>query len=320
MSLMQPFHDLMADILANGRDIRNERTGEACRYVVGRMLQFDLSQGFPVPTTKAFAWKTMVAELLGFFRGYTNAAQFEADGCKIWNANADRTAAWLANPNRKGPGDLGRCYPTQWTSSRDQRVVTSPAERDRLVALGYVESLHDEPRGAWLMERSINQVERCLREILLNPSSRQNLLSGWRPDELDLTCLPCCHLDYIWTPDVSSRTLDLTVTQRSWDVFLAFNIQTAALFLEIMARLSGYRAGLLTLQVANAHLYHAHFDVVREQLSRTHFEAPRLALGASIPEGVSVEQVEGAFGRIRAEDIQLIGYQSHPALKAPMAA
>lgn len=320
MNLMQPYHDLLSEILEKGIDLRNERTGEVCRYLVGRQLKFDLAKGFPVPTTKKFAFKTMVAELLGFFRGYTNSAQFEADGCKIWRANADTTPAWIANPYRKGDGDMGRAYPVQWTSQRDARVAIDITERDRLAGAGYAETLFDAGRGAWLMERSINQVENCLMSILTNPTSRQNVLSGWRADEIDMTCLPPCHLDYIWTSDPERRVLHLTVTQRSWDCFLAFNIQTAALFLEIMAKLAGYRPGELTLQVTNVHIYSNHFDVTREQLSRDHFDPPRLSLGESIPRSVKPDQVRGIFSSIQAEDIQLVNYQCHGALKAPMAA
>lgn len=319
--LMKPYHDLLADILENGRDLKNERTGEVCRYVIGRQLQFDMSTGeFPAITTKKLAFKTMTAELLGFFRGYDNARQFEADGCGIWTANADATSAWLANPYRKGPGDMGAAYPTTWTRMPDRRVVATAAERDRLLAAGFVETLHDAARGAWLLERKINQVEDCLRTILKNPTSRQNLLSGWRPDLIDQACLPPCHLDYIWSADPLARRLDLTVTQRSYDTFLAFNIPTGGLFLAIMAKMAGYMPGTLTLQVANAHIYHNHFDQVREQLTRGHYAAPRLHLGDSIPEIAAAGDIAGAFERIKAEDIRLIDYQHHPALKAPMAA
>lgn len=319
--MMKPYHDLLADILKNGRDLKNERTGEVCRYVIGRQLQFDMSGGeFPAITTKKLAFKTMTAELLGFFRGYDNARQFEADGCGIWTANADATTAWLANPYRRGAGDMGAAYPTTWTRMPDRRVATTEAERERLVAAGFTETLHDLARGAWLLERKINQVEDCLRTILTNPTSRQNLLSGWRPDLVDQACLPPCHLDYIWSADPIARRLDLTVTQRSYDTFLAFNIPTGGLFLAIMAQLSGYTPGTLTLQVANAHIYHNHFEQVREQLSRDHFPAPCLRLGDSIPRITSVDEVNGAFTRIQAGDIQLLNYQHHPALKAPMAA
>ena len=321
LTMMVPYHDLLAEIMERGIDQKNERTGEVCRYLVSRQMSFEMTGWYaPVITTKKLAWKTMVAELLGFFRSYDNSESFVRDGCGIWTANANETKAWLANPYRKGPGDMGRCYPTMWTRMQDLRVAATASERDRLAAAGYAEVMFDSSRQTYLMEREINQVENCLRTILTNPSSRQNLLSGWRPDQVDMACLPPCHLDYIWTPNLRDRTLDLTVTQRSYDAFLAFNKSTAGLFLGIMAKLSGYEPGTVTLQIANAHIYHNHFDQVREQLSRAHYPAPRLHLGDSIAPITHLSQIPGAFARIKAEDITLIDYQHHPAIKAPMAA
>jgi thymidylate synthase len=103
---MQQFHDMLAHILAEGKR-RPNRTGIDTLFVPGHMLKFDLEKdGFPAITTKRLAFKSAKGELCGFFRGYTNAAQFRAIDCKVWDGNANETKSWLANPYRKGIDDL----------------------------------------------------------------------------------------------------------------------------------------------------------------------------------------------------------------------
>jgi thymidylate synthase len=118
---------------------------------------------------------------------------------------------------------------------------------------------------------------------------------------------------------VESKTLHLCLFQRSFDTFLAFNIQIAMLFLEIMAKLSGYKAGTFTHFISDAHIYVNHFDQVDLMLSRKHKKAPRLVLKDSIPELKSLDEIKGVFERIQPDDIVLEGYEPHDAIKAPMA-
>ena len=92
-------------------------------------MQFDLAAGFPIVTTKRVAFKSIVAELLGFIRGYDNAADFRRLGCNIWDANANENKQWLSNPHRRGPDDLGRIYGIQW---RSWRTLTKGEEYDQL--------------------------------------------------------------------------------------------------------------------------------------------------------------------------------------------
>lgn len=316
---MQNYHDLMRETLLHGVDQKNQRTGETCRTLVGVQLAFDMRDGFPAITTKKLAFKACRGELLGFFRGYTSAAQFRALGCKVWDANANKTPAWLANPNRKGEDDLGRIYGAQWADWRSYREVPSgDAEAcDRLFEAGF--GLVCDDGQTAVFRKSINQLEDALRMLLTNPSDRRIIVSGWNIAEFDLMALPPCHVDYRFVAFENPKVLHVVVTMRSWDEFLGFNIPMSALFLEIMARLAGFTAGTVTLQVANAHLYSGHFDAVREQLKREHYPAPRLILSDRI-KVVSLEEVPGAFARIEPEDIWLEGYRSHDAIKAEMAA
>lgn len=114
---------------------------------------------------------------------------------------------------------------------------------------------------------------------------------------------------------------DSNLNKMSWDCFLGapFNIASTSLFLAIMARLSGFAPGTVTIQATNAHLYHNHFDQVIEQLKREHFDAPQLVLSDDIKQVKDVHDIPGVFTRIEPDHIQLSGYESHTAIKAPMA-
>lgn len=326
--MMAPYHDLMRRCLEEGEPVAHERTGEKCYTLVGEQLKFDLSRGFPAITTKKLAWKSAVGELLGILQGATSAAQFRALGCKVWDTNANVTPAWLTNPHRAGEDDIGRTYGAQWTDWTDMRVITAATARaltdqmKQMVNGGweFVSSVRSTDIGcSVVVRRGINQVEDALRTILTNPTDRRIVINGWRPDEHDRTALPVCHMTYTFVPNTRTRRLDLVMHQRSWDVFLAFNIPICALFLHIMARLSGFNPGVVTMQIANAHVYEAHVEQARVQLSREHYVPPKLLMSDDL-QPVTADEVAGAFHRLRPEMFALEGYQHHPALSAPMAA
>ena len=141
-----------------------------------------------------------------------------------------------------------------------------------------------------------------------------------------MMALPPCHMDYRFvafdgaTPN-APKVLHVVMTIRSWDLFLGapFNIASTSLFLALMARLAGMVAGTVTIQATNAHVYEDHYEQVREQLGREHLPQPTLTLSERI-KPVLVADVGGVFARIAPSDIALEGYQSHAAIKAPMAA
>lgn len=318
---MEQYHDLMRRCIEEGEPVLNARTGERCFTLIGEQLKFNMADGFPAVTTKKLAFKTMVGELLGILRGATSAAEFRDLGCKVWDGNANETPAWLANPHRKGTDDLGRSYGSQWTDWTDLRLI-GPAEVPGLTQQGFnvVGSVVvDNQKMKTLVRRGINQVEECARQIMTNPTNRQIVLSGWRPDEMHLAPIPVCHMTYTWAVNTRLGRLDLVMHQRSWDSFLAFNIPMSALFLHLMARLTGLTPGVLTMQIANAHVYEGHLDQVREQLSREHYPQPALKIADRIKPLASPADVKGAFAAVEPGDFELVGYQHHPALTAKMA-
>ena len=323
---MQNYHHLLAKIMAQGKDKKNKRTGIVCRTLVGEQLRYDLRQGFPAITTKKLAFRASTGEMMGFFRGYDSAADFRKLGCGVWDANANETPDWLANPYRGDKLDfLGRIYGCQWTKWLDRRITKNSSETQRLEHLGYRVVMKDDRRGLCLLEREINQLEDALTKLLTDPSDRRIIISGWNVAELDMMALPPCHMDYRFVcldgdAEDAPKRLSLVFTMRSMDAFLGapFNLCGAGFFLEAMARLSGCEAHELVLQITNAHIYSSHFDQVREQLGREHYPAPRLLWSDRVRK-VDINEVRGAFERIEPADISLGGYQSHPSIKAPMA-
>jgi|JI9StandDraft_2_1071091.scaffolds.fasta_scaffold11253_4 thymidylate synthase len=325
---MENYHQLLRLTMEQGVDQYNTRTNKLCRALVGHQVQYDLRRGFPALTTRKLPFKNIVGELLGFFRGYDNAADFRALGCHFWDINANETPAWLASPYRRGHDDLSRIYGKQWTEWMDRRIVDAPAERDRLLGLGYqvrmcAEDVSEEGKKTeWLMQRTINQLENALTKLLTDPSDRRVIVSGWNVAELDMMALPPCHMDYRFVAFENPRVLNLVMTIRSWDLLLGApaNICATAIFLSVMARLAGYEPGVVTIQATNAHIYEDRFDQVRELLSRDHLEAPKLILSDNIKRIERLEDIAGVFARIEPSDITMDGYVSHAAIKAPMAA
>ncbi|WP_232456434.1 thymidylate synthase [Burkholderia ubonensis] len=314
---MQQFHDMLRYILDHGSRQVNERTGEEVLFVPGYTLKFDMADGFPAITTKQLFFKMAKGELFGFFRGFTSAAQFREIGCTVWDDNANKTKAWLANPHRKGLDDLGRFGYLQWSDWRDWREASSKDDADALVKQGFEIRSHDSSRNIWVLRRSINQLETSLRGVMTNPSDRGIILTGWNPAENDQGCLRSCHVSYMLQVDISTGKLHLSMWQRSFDAPLAYNVAIGAMYLEIMARLAGLEAGTFTHFISDAHIYAKHIPGVELQLSREHFPQPTLDLG-NIPTLKSVDEIPGIFTKLDPEQVKLVNYKHHPKIPYEM--
>lgn len=317
---MEQFHDLIRRILSEGVR-RPNRTGVDTLYVAGASLEFNLMEdGFPAITTKKLAFKSAVGELLGMFRGYTSAAQFRDIGCPVWNQNANETEEWLASPYREdfgGTDAMGRTYPAQWTDWKDTRVEPKARAEQMIAEKGYTLIGHGL-NGEWIVQRSINQLEDNLRQVLTNPYSRRILLSGWNVGEMDMMCLPPCHVSYQLILDPEKRVMDLQMYQRSFDVGLGFNVTLAALYLSLMARLSNYIPRRVKMDVGDCHIYVTHEEGLRGMITREHFAQPTLHISDEV-RPVTVDEIPGVFTRIEPAHLSLVGYQHHPAVKLPMA-
>lgn len=282
---MKAYLQLCRRVLDEGEWILNERTGKRCLTVINADMEYDMSaHKLPVLTTKQLFWKPAIAEMLGYLRGYNSAAQFRALGTNTWNENANKNAAWLANPWRKGEDDMGRAYGVQgrgWMS----------------------------PEG-----KPIDQMKKIVTNLSKGIDDRREILTFWNPGEMDRMCLaPCMHTH---TFSIMNGTLYLTSSQRSDDLPLGhgFNQVQVAWFLAIMAQITGLKPGKAFHKIINAHIYEDQLDLMRDvQLQRTPYELPTLIINPSI------KKLEDLETWVTLDDFELLDYQHHPAIKYPFS-
>lgn len=267
---MRQYLDLLDKIMREG--VRKEdRTGTGTLSLFGHQMRFDLSQGFPLVTTKRLHLKSIVHELLWFLKGDTNIAYLRENGVTIWDEWADES------------GELGPIYGMQWRRW--------PA-----------------PDGG-----AIDQLANVVAQIEQNPFSRRLIVSAWNPAQVDFMALPPCHCLFQFHVEeiAGERRLSCQLYQRSADVFLGvpFNIASYALLTHMVAQVTGCVPGDFVHSFGDAHLYLNHMEQARTQLSREPKPLPRLALNPAVT----------SLFDFRFEDIAIEGYESWPALAAPIA-
>jgi len=261
-----PYEDLLRHTLDHGTP-KGDRTGTGTTSVFGAQLRFDLSQGFPLVTTKRVHFKSVAYELLWFLRGDGNVRWLQDHGVTIWDEWAD------AN------GDLGPVYGVQWRS-------------------------WPTPSG-----EHIDQIAQVIDTLRSDPDSRRIIVSAWNVAELDKMALAPCHAFFQFY--VAGGKLSCQLYQRSADLFLGvpFNIASYALLTHLVAAQTGLEVGDFVWTGGDCHIYDNHREQVAEQLTRAPFAAPRLAL---------LRRPDNVFD-YRYEDFEVVGYQHHPAIKAPVA-
>ena len=284
--------DALKNILENGED-RPDRTGVGTRSIFGLQMRFNLEDGFPAITTKKLAWRAVVSELLWFIEGSGDEYRLReilhgdrySEKRTIWTANAEADY-WVKRKLQRHPGDLGRVYGVQWRRWR------KPLVRINKVVLQNHDQLLDLISG-----------------IKEDPYSRRHIITAWNPGELDLMALPPCHMMAQFY--VNNGKLSCQMYQRSADMFLGvpFNIASYALFTHMIAQVCNLEVGELIITLGDAHIYNNHFDQVKEQLKREPKPLATLQLNSEI----------SVITEFEMEDIELVGYESHDAIKAPMA-
>lgn len=288
----QEYLNALKTILETGEE-RPDRTGIGTLSVFGLQMRFDLTKGFPAITTKKLAWKACVSELLWFIEGSGDENRLKeilhgdrySTKKTIWSDNATADY-WVKKRLQRHPGDLGRVYGVQWRKWR------KPLVRINKVVL----QNHDQ-----LLE--------LITGIKEDPYSRRHIISAWNPGELDMMALPPCHMMAQFY--VNNGKLSCQMYQRSADMFLGvpFNIASYALFTHMIAQVCNLEVGELIIALGDAHIYKNHIEQVKEQLSRKPFDMPTIKLN---PEITSITE----FGM---EDVELVDYQSHEAIRAEMA-
>jgi thymidylate synthase len=281
---VRQYLDLLDRVLADGVT-KSDRTGTGTMSVFGHQMRFDLAEGFPVLTTKRLHLRSIIGELLWFLRGDTNVRWLQERGITIWDEWADER------------GDLGPVYGYQWRS-------------------------WPTPDG-----RQVDQIAHVVEAIRRNPDSRRHIVSAWNVADVESMALPPCHalFQFYVRPDVSPAALeaaargehtaypaflDCQLYQRSADIFLGvpFNIASYALLTAMVAQVTGLRPGHFVHTLGDAHLYLNHLDQARLQLTREPRPLPTLRLTP----GLGLDEFDLA-------DVELVGYDPHPGIKAPIA-
>ncbi len=276
---MNQYLDLMRHVKENGAQ-KGDRTGTGTVSVFGYQMRFDLAAGFPLVTTKKCHLKSIIHELLWFLKGETNIQYLKDNGVSIWNEWADEN------------GNLGPVYGYQWRS-------------------------WPLPNGQY-----IDQISEVIESIEKKPNSRRLIVSAWNvadlPDESvgpqdnvrqSKMALAPCHAFFQFY--VADGKLSCQLYQRSADIFLGvpFNIASYALLTLMIAQVTGLEPGDFIHTLGDAHLYSNHLDQAALQLSRTPYPLPAMRLN---------QNVKSIFD-FKYDDFELINYQSHPPIKAPIS-
>lgn len=293
--------DLLRDIMKNG--VRKEdRTGTGTISTFGRQIRFDLSKGFPLLTTKKMYMKGIIHELLWFLNGSSNIKYLVQNDVNIWNDWPYRYYSQELKKQKKEPlsmpefvhkikendsfakkwGELGPVYGVQW-----RRWKTTDG-------------------------KEIDQIKKIIEQIKKNPSDRRIIVTAWNPAEIDEMAkagLPPCHA--IFQFYVVNGRLSCQLYQRSADTFLGvpFNIASYALLTMMIANVTGLKYGEFIHTFGDVHIYLNHQKQVKEQLRREMLPLPKVILN---------KKVKNIFS-YKFDDFKLIGYKSHPAIKAPIA-
>ena len=277
---MQQYLDLLQKILDEG-EVKEDRTGTGTRSFFGHQMRFNLNDGFPLLTTKKIFFKGVVHELLWFLNGSTDNNELKDNGVHIWDKWEEES------------GDLGPIYGYQWRHWLDQNSG-----------------------------ESIDQIQNVIDQLRNNPSSRRIIVSAWNvadlPDESispqdnvknNKMALAPCHALFQFF--VSQGALSCQLYQRSCDTFLGlgFNIASYSLLTHMLAQQCDLNVGDFIWTGGDVHLYLNHMEQAKEQLSREPYELPKL----------NIKRKPDSIYDYAYDDFELVNYQCHPHIKAPIS-
>lgn len=314
--LEQPYLDLLQKIMLEGHD-KSDRTGVGTRSIFGAQMHFDLSEGFPIITTKHVPFGLIKSELLWFLRGDTNIKFLLEHKNHIWDEWAFKN--WVSSTEYNGP-DMTNFGLQQQTDElfnikyqEQMKIFTEKILSDATFSKKYGDlgNVYGAQWRRWQTSRgdTIDQLGNVIEQIKTNPDSRRLIVSAWNPEDIPNVALPPCHVLFQFY--VNDNKLSLQLYQRSGDMFLGvpFNIASYSLLLNLVARETGLELGEFVHTLGDAHIYKNHFDQVNKQLSRNAYDSPTLWLNPLKHRVLDFEM----------KDIKLIDYNHHGTIKAPVA-
>jgi thymidylate synthase len=345
-SLDKKYQQLLNDIIEFGV-AKEDRTGTGTISEFGYQIRHKMSEGFPLLTTKKMHWNSIVTELLWFLRGDTNIKFLLDYDCHIWDGDAYKNyqTEWLKeNPPFSGPYDNVCLTKEEFI----KKIKTDETFANKWGGLGPIygkqwrnwESVDTSQywQEDW-SSKDTDQIQNLINELKTNPDSRRLLVSAWNVGELDQMVLPPCHYGFqLYTRKTTReekivnpgkyRAISLMWNQRSVDTFLGlpFNIASYGLLLEIIAKEVNMIPDELIGNLGDVHLYKNHIEQAKEQISRTSFHLPTIQITERnwyqhqlVKERLGEKTLDEKLKSYRPDCFELIGYESHPKIKAPLS-
>jgi len=300
---MKQYLDLVTHIRDQGV-FKEDRTGTGTLSVFGYQMRFNLAEGFPLVTTKKVHLKSIIHELLWFISGDTNIRYLVQNGVGIWNQWPYQS--WLRQTGRDQALEM---HSPEWKAGLKEFVECIKTDTDFAQQYGDLGPVYGRQ---WRNFEGVDQLAQIVDDIQSNPDSRRLIVSAWNPKDIPVMVksgLPPCHSLFQFY--ISEGRLSCQLYQRSADVFLGvpFNIASYAALTMMIAQVTGLQLGDFVHSFGDAHLYTNHMDQIEEQLGRSTFPLPKLAINP---------QVKSLFDFVY-DDFELHDYQSHGPISAPVA-
>ncbi|MDF2650566.1 MAG: Thymidylate synthase [Paenibacillus sp.] len=313
---MKAYQELLQDILTNGTK-KEDRTGTGTISVFGRQMRFDLAAGFPLVTTKRVPFRLIASEMLWFIKGDTNIRYLLQHNNHIWNEWAFKK--WVESADYSGPdmsnfglrSQQDETFKLQYDEQMDEFVKKVLEDDEFAKQYGELGDVYGKQWRDWTTTQggTIDQLKEVIHMIKTNPDSRRLIVSAWNPEDVPSMALPPCHTLFQFY--VAEGKLSCQLYQRSADTFLGvpFNIAGYALLTHLIAHECGLSVGEFVHTIGDAHIYTNHMDQIQTLLSREPRELPTLKLNKDV----------ASIFDFDVSDIEMLDYNPHPTIKAPVA-
>jgi thymidylate synthase len=295
---MKQYLELIKDILNEGIE-KEDRTGVGSVAVFGKQLRFDLSEGFPIITSRRVSLRIAFEETMFFLRGESDTKKLEEKKINIWKGNTTREFLDKKGLTYLPEGDMGKGYGYQWVHWEKYKLSENQGNES------------GDPR---FVVGEVNQVKELLDGLRNDPYGRRHIITAWNPGQLEDMALPPCHLMHMYS--VAEGKLHNCFIMRSNDVMygLPYNIMGYALLNHIFAKFLGLLPGDVVYMGWDAHIYKNQISMAKEQILRDVRSLPQLKINKDLKTFEDILSLE-------FDDIELIGYNPHPDFKdkPPMA-